>query len=185
MWFAAGGSSYRRPELGLVRVLDAKDGTERLHHTVRNGRISSVALSGNGAVLAFAGCWDPHDFLRGWTDNKRGRGFSALWDVGTRRAISSREDLRFDVTALAFSADGRTLVSGDAGGRITFWDPKRDKRIAALDSGQGPVGALALSTDGRLLASGGADTTILLWDVGEIAKRSKEEPTGSGAGANR
>jgi WD40 repeat protein len=70
------------------------------------------------------------------------------------------------VSSLAFSRDGRTLVSGSQDDTIIFWDVAQQaasgEPIIAHSNG---VHSVALSPDDRLLAAGGANHTIGLWDV--------------------
>ncbi|MFI6976750.1 hypothetical protein ACIBMX_48605 [Streptomyces phaeochromogenes] len=70
--------------------------------------------------------------------------------------------------ALAFSPDGRTLVSADQD--VRFWnisDPARPKPKPWHLIHGGDVDAVAFSPDGRVLASVGSGQNVLLWDVFE------------------
>jgi len=70
-----------------------------------------------------------------------------------------------DVFGLAFSKDGRTLVSADRGGHVIIWDTVRHARLATLTGHTGAVNSVALSPDGRTITSGGADGKVILWDL--------------------
>ena len=67
---------------------------------------------------------------------------------------------------LAFTPDGRTLVSSDFGGGVIVWDVARGERSEELSAHRGPVWALAISPDGRTLYSAGDDGRMILWDLG-------------------
>lgn len=69
------------------------------------------------------------------------------------------------VYALAFAADGRTLVSGGKDGTVRLWDLSAGRARAELRGHEGSVYTLALHRDGRLLASGGADRDPRVWDA--------------------
>jgi WD40 repeat protein len=69
------------------------------------------------------------------------------------------------VAALAFSADGETLVVGGKSGGVHLWQPPVD--AGELANHAGGVWALAFSPDGRYLASGGVDRKVQVWDVRE------------------
>ncbi|MGW0710898.1 nSTAND1 domain-containing NTPase [Streptomyces sp. NPDC002643] len=77
------------------------------------------------------------------------------------------------VTALAFGADGRVLVTGDSERAVRLWrvpDPHRPTEPVASVRLGGPVRAVAVSPDGRLLAAGGEDGTAVLWDIGDLRR---------------
>ncbi len=69
------------------------------------------------------------------------------------------------ISALAFSRDGRTLVSGDASGVIRLWETATWQERGALSGHLAGVTSLTFSPDGKTLASGSADMTVLVWDT--------------------
>ncbi len=73
-----------------------------------------------------------------------------------------------DVSALAFTPDGETLIvasrRGAAAGSIRFWNARTGvERGAALP--HPGVGSIALDGSGQWLVSGGLDSMVRLWDV--------------------
>jgi WD40 repeat protein len=62
------------------------------------------------------------------------------------------------VASLAFSPDGKTLVTGSLDKTVKLWD-------AALKGHTNYVQAVAFSPDGKLLASAGEDKAVRLWGV--------------------
>ena len=66
------------------------------------------------------------------------------------------------VTAVAFSGDGRWLVSGDSGGAIRVWDLPARREVATLAVGS-PITALAFDAAGRTLVAAFQDRSIRLW----------------------
>jgi WD40 repeat protein len=71
---------------------------------------------------------------------------------------------RIPVLSLAFAADGRHVLVGDADGAVRVWDPATRTKVAeAADGHHGAVTAVAVSPDGRLAATGGADLSVRLW----------------------
>ncbi|PAZ14101.1 hypothetical protein CLM62_21955 [Streptomyces sp. SA15] len=90
-----------------------------------------------------------------------------------------------DVTALAFSPDGKRLAVGDESGRITLWDGDVGHRtgvLTAFADGNPPeaVAALAFSPDGRTLGVGGGNGTLQLWDTPSQQPLGTDLPTPGG-----
>ena len=79
-----------------------------------------------------------------------------------KRTLLGHQD---QVLALAFSADGQTLVSGSADQTIRCWSVNSWQLPQIIHGHTGWVTAIALSADGRILVSGSTDYTIKLWDV--------------------
>lgn len=92
-----------------------------------------------------------------------------LWDVNTQRNIATLvEDnrrVRYGISAVAFSPDGRILASGDQEGRIKLWDVKTRNDVATIKAHGKAVSSVMFSPDGSMLASGSGDDTVKLWDV--------------------
>ncbi|MCI0457596.1 MAG: WD40 repeat domain-containing protein [Gemmataceae bacterium] len=100
----------------------------------------------------------------------------ALARLGTLRFWHSEP-----ILALAFSPDGKTLVSGSRDHRIRLWDVATGKERRQLLGHEGPVSFLTFSPDGKTLLSKSewldpvhpGDGTVRLWDVttGKEARR--------------
>jgi WD40 repeat protein len=99
-------------------------------------------------------------------------GNTELWDLRTRRKIATLPGLRRandPVYALAFSADGKLLVSGSAGlaRTVSVWDLATRQRVSTMnrDKSAGYLG-LALSPDAKIVAwCSDLDSAVRLWDV--------------------
>ncbi len=89
------------------------------------------------------------------------------------------------VTALAFSADGRTLVSGGADGRLLAWTSSPFRREAAFPAQHaGPIAAIATTFDGRVWLSTDLTGSLRSWNAATRAPladvaRNPPAPTGS------
>jgi eukaryotic-like serine/threonine-protein kinase len=96
----------------------------------------------------------------------------SLWHVPTRRflqpwpTVDTTEGLR-GVCALAFSADGRFLVSGGAGLQfdIHVWDVDTGKSLCVCRGHEKRIASLALSPDNKRLFSASDDGTIRVWEL--------------------
>lgn len=113
------------------------------------GDIDVVAMSGDETRLAVA---YSHGLVQVWPVNG-----------GSPRALQAR-----DVSALAFSPDGRWLAVGGADGRVNLMPLEAGaKTLAMKDRHRADVLRLVFRADGRQLASGGKDGTALLFDTAD------------------
>jgi WD40 repeat protein len=145
--FAADGETvFGRYNRAIVRrdVPDAKraeasyplSASSYAHAVSRDGR---TLAAGNGAVIRL---WraEAQDFA----------------EIGSESG---------GVLALAFSPDGRTLVSGGKSRVIRIWEVLSGKERKSFGGHPGWVRALAYSPDGKVIASGGTDGSVRLWDA--------------------
>lgn len=93
-----------------------------------------------------------------------GSGDIFLWDFETQTKLA-RLELRATVTSLAFSPDGRWLVSTHEDGAVLQWNVTDRERVANFNEHSGSVLALAWAPDGKRLASASEDRSVLIWDT--------------------
>ncbi len=69
------------------------------------------------------------------------------------------------VFTLAYSPDGKWLVSGGDDNVVRLWDISGQSEIRSLEGHTGWIKSVAFSSNGQLLASAGMDGSVKLWDA--------------------
>ena len=88
-----------------------------------------------------------------------------LWDVGEGQAcLRALEGHNGAVYDLAFSPDGRFLVSASADDTCKVWRVEDGLRMDTLPQPLKEEYACAFSPDGRTIVAGGGDNTIRVWE---------------------
>ena len=70
-----------------------------------------------------------------------------------------------EVIAVAFTPEGKSLISASCDRTIKLWDVETGKNTATLRGHANAILALALSRDGKMLASADGDGQIKLWNA--------------------
>ncbi len=107
-------------------------------------------------VIAFS---PDRDLLASGSDDATIR----LWDTTTYQPIRTLKTDGY-VTAIAFSPNGNSLVTG-SGKRIQMWNVRTWQPIFTISQGNSTVADLVFSPDGTSLASASIDDSIKLWDA--------------------
>lgn len=100
-----------------------------------------------------------------------------LIEVSTSVTEPDPEDRPSTVLAVAYTPDGKRLVSLHADRTIRVRDAQTGKLHGVATGKDAEVACLALSPDGTLLATAGSDKVVTLWEIGES---SPTPATGSG-----
>ena len=69
------------------------------------------------------------------------------------------------VASVAFSPDGRSVVSGSYDHMSRLWDAATGAQLQTLGGHSGSVDSVAFFTDGRSVLSGSNDEAVRLWDA--------------------
>ncbi|MBE9042693.1 pentapeptide repeat-containing protein [Oscillatoriales cyanobacterium LEGE 11467] len=186
---------------GKIYVWQVAEGKLEPHliHQAHSHWVRTVAVSANGAFVASGGedrfvyVWnvkDDHAFPFRGSHSQRLRavafspgnnhllasagddGHVILWDIRSRRSIARYILPNDKICALAFSSDGKFLVSASEKGQIAVHAIDSTDNYGQFsqpqvfqDDCQGKLQAIALSPDDRILATGGDDGYIRLWNI--------------------
>jgi tetratricopeptide (TPR) repeat protein len=88
-----------------------------------------------------------------------------VWDVSSGRELLTLAGHSFIVAAVAFSPDGRRIVSAAWDRTLKVWEADTGHELLTLRGHNDAVAAVAFSRDGRRIASASWDRTLKLWDA--------------------
>lgn len=69
------------------------------------------------------------------------------------------------LTDMAFTPDGRKLLTGGHDKLIRVWDTATWKEVARYDWKIGPIHSVTVSPDGAIAAAGGEKSRVVVWDL--------------------
>jgi WD40 repeat protein len=136
------GAGYNDPVARIWRTSSGRPTASLVHADV----VHAVAWSPAGSGLVATAAADGRVLI--WRDGKEIRGF----EQGE------------GVTALAFGADGRHLVSGGENGVAKVWDVDSGAVLGSIVHGA-RVLAVAYAPDARHVATAGRDHSVRLWNM--------------------
>ncbi|KIK39015.1 hypothetical protein CY34DRAFT_361763 [Suillus luteus UH-Slu-Lm8-n1] len=88
-----------------------------------------------------------------------------IWDAKTGKLVATLKGHTDSVSCLAWTKDGKTLISGSYDSSIRTWNTTNWQQTAVLDEHTGHVFGIAISPNGRILASASLDKTVRLWNL--------------------
>lgn len=137
-----------------IAVLDAESGSIAVG-PLKDGCIRSAAISPDGKHIISTS----FDVVKTW-DIKSG--------VIVGEPFVGHKDM---IWCVAYSCDGRFIVSGSSDRSVRVWDVKNRRPAREPFLGhEDQVNSVVFSPDGKYVVSGSGDTTIRVWDVerGEV-----------------
>ncbi|MEH2315443.1 MAG: AAA-like domain-containing protein, partial [Nostoc sp.] len=137
------------PLFSLQRILSSSNIHEQNRLEGHSNHVFSVVFSPDGKTLASASA-----------DNT-----IKLWNLDTRKEITTLSGHSDYVYSVVFSPDGKTLASASADNTIKLWNLDTRKEITTLSGHSNTVFSLVFSPDGKTLASASRDKTIKLWNL--------------------
>ena len=97
-----------------------------------------------------------------WALSCGGRGV-ILWDIATGEELH-RFDGGSDIYDVAFSPDGRRIVSGSNDRTVKVWDAATGDEVLTLRGHTGFIRVVGFSPDGHRIMSASEDGTVKVWD---------------------
>lgn len=164
-------------ESKTIHLWDVKGGTRLATFKVPTGGIYALAFSPNGNLLA-SGHAD--GTIRLWDATKTEERW---WDaIGQYLPSLILNGHKAKVTCLAFSPDGKTLISGSRDGTLRGWETLSGSQRFSRSGFMGPIRGLVFAEKGSTLASvnnlGSSTFGIIqhrLWDIGTGSQLSMHE----------
>ena len=91
-------------------------------------------------------------------------GFARVWETETLREVSTFGDFLQGVRSVAFSRDGKRLVTGSEGREaIKLWDMESHQALLTLEAQGSQFSSIVLSTDGNLLGASNSRRVVNVW----------------------
>jgi WD40 repeat protein len=88
-----------------------------------------------------------------------------LWEAATGKAVATLSGHTGGVGAVAFSPDGKLVLTGSADNTARLWEAATGKPVATLSGHTIGVRVVAFSPDGKLVLTGSGDNTARLWEL--------------------
>ncbi|MCH8828790.1 MAG: hypothetical protein IID45_04355, partial [Planctomycetes bacterium] len=148
---AAGGGNFSNPRNGRVAIWDVKTRKQLAVYKDHSQPVIGVAFSPDSKMLASGG-FSGVVVLRKWERTP---------DKSSKLTLSGH---RGSLECLAFSPDGKTLVSTSHDDTIRLWDVEEGDSLGVLTGHAGDVLFAAFTPDGKRLMTGSTDKTVMIWD---------------------
>ena len=96
--------------------------------------------------------------------------YQQSWEYRHVRALCRRKAMSLkghtsSVRSVAYSPDGKRIVSGSYDKTVKVWDAATGQDLLSLKGHTGGVSSVAYSPDGKRIVSGSYDKTVKVWDA--------------------
>jgi WD40 repeat protein len=88
-----------------------------------------------------------------------------LWNTNTGEQLAELIGHEDAVVSLAYSSDGRSLLSGSIDTSVRLWDITSGRMVRRFDGHKSGVMSVAFSPNDRYAVSGSQDGAIIVWDI--------------------
>lgn len=163
LWDASAG--VVRNVLGIHHGSITREVEERSFHREAGTVVDERSTEGAGiSMLSFSP--DGHTLVTASGEY----GAVRIWNATAEpevRELPARAD---HVTAVAFSPDRRSVVTGDRAGVVAAWNAATGAKLAQVAGHSGPVLGLAFSSSGDTVASASVDGGVRLWRASGLSE---------------
>jgi WD40 repeat protein len=146
----------------------------------RSAKVADVRFSPDGESIATtrgpAGVIYNIDALRAFVDSSRSEFIyrDATPATEKKEKPSEPDGVKLeghtgDINSVAFSPDGRFVVTASADGTARVWDAATGKTVAELRGHSKSVNTASFSPDGKFIVTASDDATVRLWDANNFA----------------
>ncbi len=140
-----------------IMVWDAQTGEQQTTLVGFQGWARHTAFSPDGTHLASANSNDG-------TKASKIVGTVTIWDLASAKILLTMQMSPHGTTSVAYSPDGKYLITGDWDANGIIWDANTGKRLFTLPD-QSWVTAVSYSPDGKLVATGDFNGIVTLWNT--------------------
>jgi hypothetical protein len=158
-------STLRYAPTGKLLAVAVWRGGVQLWDTKTQTLVRTLSTEGNSEQMSFSpdGRWLG---VAVWGSGQKTR--VQVWDVATGSEVTRLNGHNSNVWGVAFSPDGKFLVSGDTSGDVRLWKVASWQSCSQLKASGGQQ--VAISPDGHWLAAGGGTLEISLWDFRNLVQ---------------
>jgi WD40 repeat protein len=137
-------------DFGTARVWDVESGKTDLAVETGLEGVWAMTYSPDTTMIATGGYRE--EYLK-------------IWDAKTGKLVANLKGHTSTVECLAWTADGKRLISGSLDHSIRMWNTTTWQQITVLTGHTNVVYGIAISPNSCILASASYDDTVRLWNL--------------------